>query len=232
MEGRLYRSGVMAGLNAHGIAELSRLNIRSIFDLRSASERVSHPTPWEALGVANYDHSHDDRLSGDLFALLKDSATSPQTIRTLMLQLYQALPFDHVESYRAIMLCIADAQLPLVFHCSAGKDRTGVLAALIMTLLEVAETDVMDDYLLTNEVANHRASVLFNRTREQDAAQVIEALLVPLLRADPDYLCAMFAAIEDRTGGTHRYFADILGLDERQIASIRSAMIAPESMER
>ena len=88
------------------------------------------------------------------------------------------------------------------------------------------------DYLLTNDLADHRSSVLFNRMREDDAPKINGALLVPLLHADPEYLDVTFGVIEARAGSVQRYFSELFGLDERQMAAIRSALIEPESAYR
>ena len=121
-EGKLYRSAVMAGLNPGDLTVLSALNLRSIFNLRNIAERTSHPTPWQALGVANYDHVCADELSGDLFALLTDSSTTLQNVHTLMVELYKTLPFDYANSYRAIRLRIADGNCRSSF--TARLERT------------------------------------------------------------------------------------------------------------
>ena len=71
-----------------------------------------------------------------------------------MIQLYQTLPVVFAEPYAALFAQLAQGAVPLVFNCSAGKDRTGVVAALVLTCLGVPWMHVLADYRLTDELVD------------------------------------------------------------------------------
>jgi protein-tyrosine phosphatase len=109
-----------------------------------------------------------------------------------------------------------------VLHCTAGKDRTGFGAALILTLLGVPRQVVTDDFLLTNrytESATRRRLLLielFSLFRADSEA------LRPLLGVERAYLDASFEAIEEQYGDFDRYRREALGIDDAELAAFRS----------
>jgi len=101
---------------------------------------------------------------------------------------------------------------PTVFHCTAGKDRTGFAAALVLRALDVSGEEVMHDYLLTNERLKVDSS---GWKLPPHAAQV-------LLRVQPEFLEAAFEAIEQDYGGLDGYLRYGLGLREPERARLRA----------
>src|SRR5437763_10548725 len=98
---------------------------------------------------------------------------------------------------------IAAASCPLLYHCSAGKDRTGWLTAVLLGALGADRATIVDDYVLTNEVAGPAMAhtmELLNARRG-----VPRELLWPVLAAEPAYLDEAFGAGEDRYGGPDGY---------------------------
>jgi len=144
-----------------------------------------------------------------------------------MLEVYRQLPFDFAVQYRMVLAQIADGGLPLVFCCAAGKDRTGVAAALILALLGVPFRTILRDYTMTGPIiAADRALASSARHRrfydfpESAAESAIEALL----GADPDYLRAAFGSIRERSGGIDRYWTAI-GVTAHEIAEVRARLV-------
>jgi protein-tyrosine phosphatase len=101
---------------------------------------------------------------------------------------------------------------PLVFHCTAGKDRTGFAAALILRSLGVSNDDVMRDYLLTNE--------RFKPPARPGSALSPEVLAV-LWRVQPDFLHAAFEVVDQDYGGLEAYFREGLALREAERERLR-----------
>lgn len=142
-------------------------------------------------------------------------------MRETMLALYRALPFDQAESFSRLLRLIAAGELPLLFNCAAGKDRTGVFAALLLDLLGVSRDVIVADYLLSNAYFDGaRQRFLTSYGRDDIDPDVWE----PLLRVEGEYLDACFAEIELRHGGTKGYLA-WLGLSRADIAAIRSHLL-------
>jgi protein-tyrosine phosphatase len=191
------------------LEEIRRLDIRFICDLRSNPERASRPTRWPDLDAINRWWRDHEGSTGDVVRALSLPNASAESMRELMLEAYRTLPYEQADSYRELFRTIADGELPLVFHCSAGKDRTGIAAALLLSALDVPRETVIEDYLLTER--------FFEDTRRLAEThgfnQVDPVIWEPLMRAEHAYLDAMFRTLERRHGSVDGYLREILGVD-------------------
>ncbi|MBP8235016.1 MAG: tyrosine-protein phosphatase [Rhizorhabdus sp.] len=222
--GLLYRSGVMSYLTEADERHLASLGIATVCDLRRGGERKRHPSSWcERAGVFYWSRDYAES-SGVLGELLRGTLPDAAAVRAKMLHLYTELLVDHAPSYRFLFARLAEGQVPLLFNCSAGKDRTGVAAALILSMLGVPRETVFDDYLLTNRFADFGR--LFDDSRggydQYDA--VDPEVLRPLLAADADYLDAMYDSLDRDHGGLDAYLAAI-GVDDRAQRVIRERVL-------
>ncbi len=153
--GVFYRTGALGLLNEEELAFVRTLGIRSVFDLRSAYERKLTPDP-ELPGAVNYPISALTDRSGNEVDLspeaIKEStqhANHAENASNFLEMMYGGLPF--AAAYRKMFEEIEAGNVPVLFHCSAGKDRTGIGAALILLALGADEQTVLDDYMMTNE---------------------------------------------------------------------------------
>jgi len=224
--GRAYRSGMMVHLTAAGHASLAGLGIRAICDFRTTTERNDAPTSWQAMGASDYWCRDYTDSGGDIRRLLLRGADhTAEEARAAMIGNYRTLAFEQADAYRELFRRIAENHLPVIFNCSAGKDRTGVAAALLLTLLGVPRATVTHDYLLTNEVMARDAALLIGRgllkTWRGDAA------VAPLVRAETDYLSAMFEAVETECGSVDNFLVRELGIDRERRDAIKHAMLEP-----
>lgn len=152
--GVFYRAPALANLTLpEDRARFESLGIRTVFDFRSAKEREVAPDPVFA-GVKNICISAMFEPDGTEMSFdLEKIIHSDDGIRMLtqgVHESYVRMPFDN-PAYRALFAAICADETPILFHCTAGKDRTGVAAALILTMLGVSREDVIRDYLLTND---------------------------------------------------------------------------------
>lgn len=217
--GMLYRSGTMALLTDADAEQLRSLGIKAICDFRRGNERKAEPTLWHGAEVDYFCRDYQES-SGILGEMLKRDDASADDMRDTMIALYRIIPVDHAISYRAMFARILDGNLPLLINCSAGKDRTGVGAALILATLGVPRETIVQDYLATNAHANWdwllaQRNTLLARMRLGRAAA-----LEPVLRAESVYLDTLFATLDERHGGVDGYLNDVLGVD----AAARDAM--------
>ncbi|MDB5445039.1 MAG: hypothetical protein JWQ97_356, partial [Phenylobacterium sp.] len=144
--GRIYRSGVMSGLTAADLGYLSNLGIEAICDLRSPQERASAPSPFleaEAPEVIAFDYD----MSGSM-AKLSRAATRAEAVDA-----FAAGYLDFLEilapHYTDMFARLVRRETPLAMNCSAGKDRTGMGSALVLSVLGVPRETVVADYALT-----------------------------------------------------------------------------------
>jgi len=221
--GMLYRSGTMALLNDADAQHLRSLGIRAICDFRRGNERSAEPTVWHGPHVDYFCRDYDES-SGILGEMLKRRDATPEDMRQAMLALYRAIPIDHAESYRAMFAQIAGGRVPILINCSAGKDRTGVGAALILAALGVPRETILADYLLTNEHADWDWLLSQRNTLVARARRVRADVLAPLLTVDVDYLDCMFAALDEAHGGTTGYLTS-LGINPAAREALRNRLL-------
>jgi protein-tyrosine phosphatase len=221
--GKLYRAGELVRITDRDIARLEELQLQLIYDLRTSGEREGRPArPWGA-GVRRL--SRDYAHSGaDLPSATGAAVPTRGRMRETMLKLYRTLPFDQADAFGPLLRMIAAGDLPLLFNCAGGKDRTGVFAALLLDLLGVSRDDIVADYLLSNDYLDEgRKRFLARYGRDDIDPDVWE----PLLCVDAAYLDACFAEIADRHGGTAEYFT-WLGLNPADITAIRAHLLEAE----
>jgi protein-tyrosine phosphatase len=149
-----------------------------------------------------------------------------------MLDLYRGLPLRMSGRIRGLLISIVEGHLPTVVHCAAGKDRTGVAIAVLLSSLGIDRDTVLEDYLLTNEVGNFEA---FIRGREHaqlglaDAKHPLLAMPEDMRRvafsADAQFLTAAFEAIEE-LGGVDGYLEEVLGLNAAMRETLRERLLA------
>src|SRR3546814_16317379 len=104
---------------------------------------------------------------------------------------------------------LAAGELPMVINCTAGKDRTGVAAALVLTALDVPRDIIIEDYALSGELlAGQRFSENGGGMLSHMSADAVRAIM----GSDPDYLATAFASLEQRHGGVEPYFRAFMGV--------------------
>jgi protein-tyrosine phosphatase len=144
-----------------------------------------------------------------------------------MAELYRLLPYAYAGRYRRLFEMLETGETPLLFHCSAGKDRAGVAAALLLTALGVPRETVIDDYALSDKVVDYMALIDAadpQRIAESSVAYLARLprdLLAPILWSDPRYIVAMFDELENNHGSATSFMHDELGVTEEVLMSLR-----------
>jgi protein-tyrosine phosphatase len=218
--GKLYRSGSMAALTEAAYAQLADLGVRVVCDLRTTSERETSPVEWRRVPNLSYWARDYDWSFGDLRSLLATGAPSAERAREAMATGYRNLPFEQAPAYAELFRRLVAGDTPLVFNCSAGKDRTGVAAALILSALDVAPETIVEDYLLSNTTLDRTGW-----TASQLLGRVGEAVVDAILGVDAAYIAAALAAVDERHGSLPRYLHDELGVTERDVQTLQAHLL-------
>lgn len=220
--GMLYRSGSMADITPADYGYLARLGIRTICDIRTTVERSQEPYSW--LDAAKVDYwTRDYEMSVGELGKVKLYAMTGAQAAAVMIGFYRRLPQEQAPALREMFRRLTDGQAPLVFNCTAGKDRTGLAAALILTLLGVPRETVLADYAATDRYLEP-AKMVSKGMRAAMAsfpADVSDALL----RSDPAYIAAALAEIDTVYGSAEGYAEQELGLSRKDLRKIRRVLL-------
>jgi protein-tyrosine phosphatase len=221
----VYRSGTMAELSVADQALLERLGLRVICDFRSSRERDRQPSRLpESADFEIWAHDYDTSAA-DLVATLTSPDATAASAHALMIELYRHIAYEQAIGYRALFERLASGELPILFHCAAGKDRTGVAAALLLDMLGVPRELVIEDYVLTDHCFERGCELVRTDPWVQKLGEVDQAIWAPVMRADPAYLATLFETIEGRHGSAEGFIRDELGLDDAAIAAIRNRLL-------
>jgi protein tyrosine/serine phosphatase len=244
--GFLFRAAQPSQITPSGIEMLTKsLAIQTIFDFRSESEiqLVSKRYPNSFLnipGTTRYavpvfqEGDYSPVSLAKRYGVAVDESNQDQPFRPGFVTAYEAIARNAAQSgsFRAIMQYILqDSAGPVLFHCTVGKDRTGVFSALILKLCGVADEDIVADYALTTEGLGvwreHLIQRLLQRgettTREQAEA---------IISSDPRDMRAFLSdVVEAKFGGARNYFVDLCGLQEDQVDQVISKLVIPKPTE-
>ena len=220
--GKIYRSGVMSGLTAADYRMLGDLGIGAICDFRASDERTREPVNWPAgmnMKVLTRDYKLD---MAPLMAVFGSGDISEEKTRAAMAGFYGELPFTFAPQFKEMFAELLKNDAPLAFNCSAGKDRTGMAAVLVLSALGVPRETAVDDYLLSNRYFKPKPP---QPGAAPDPSMAMFARLPPdvikaLMGVDRRYIEASLAAI-DAKGGMERYLREDMGLGPSELARLR-----------
>jgi protein-tyrosine phosphatase len=229
--GRLYRSGVMSGLTAADMDYLSSLGIEVIRDLRSRQERTSQPNPFLQTQAPQVVATDYDLLAP---AGLQAATTSAQAI-SVFADTYVQFTQELAPQYTDLFARLVRRQTPLAFNCSAGKDRTGMAAALILSVLGVPRQTVIEDYALTQvyvppssllkQMANSAGSPGLSPEQAKAMAQIPQEVLMVMMGSDPAILRQALERIDQKYGGPIELAKSSYGLSDAKISSLRAVYL-------
>lgn len=213
--GRLYRSDALDRLTDEGRQALADLGVALVIDLRSDADlQIGGPDQLDGTGAAYV------RCPIDAAGVNRDVASLDLRV------IYRTILGPHGPEIARAIRSIAGADGPVVVHCTAGKDRTGLVAALVLTALGADYSTVAGDYTATTaNLDGAWSDALFARLRDY-RLEVTPALAQVLAEAPEPVLRETFDWLESEYGGVMAYLASN-GVDEAVVASLRAALIAP-----
>jgi protein-tyrosine phosphatase len=232
--GRLFRGDALSQLTGPDVEQLDRLGLRTVIDFRTPGEVllagadrlpfgvefVSLPVSGGDLGsvyelIAGGDHQRQQRELGDGRAA------------SLMVAINRGFVTDarQREAFGAALRLVCSAgRLPLLYHCSGGKDRAGWMTAIVLTVLGVPREVVLRDYLLSNDF--HRTEYQKLRFDLVKAGIVADPdLLRPIMEQSATYLGAAFEEAERRYASFGRFVAHGLDFSDAMLGELRRALL-------
>lgn len=209
-----YRSGAIVS-DEEGLSYIKQLNIQSVLDFRSHGE-MEHlkdaQLGWEYYPIGAIKEIGELQGNFDFQSLL--GQVKPEELTSYLLKIYKQLPF-HNDAYKKMFSLLLEEKVPLLFHCSAGKDRTGVAAYLILKTLGVDEKTIMQDYLASN----------FYRAKENKQigvkAGVLKEQVLYLMMVHEECLQASMDEIKKRYPDFNTYLFKEYGIDQDKLEFLR-----------
>jgi len=218
---KLFRSAALNQLTASDLNKLNQLSLETVIDFRGPYEvkiapdripanakRVSLPAGSEKIGDSNY-------LKQMMLSMKNDSG---------LIRFYTDLTPFH-DRYKPMFdeLLLLNKDSALLFHCSAGKDRTGIAAALILYALGADEKVIVADYLATN---------YYRRNENEKAIRGMvkfygldEATATNMMAAKESYIEATFTSIRKQYGTVDHFLEQVLGLTDKKIAMLKNKFL-------
>jgi len=212
--GKIFRSDDMHHLTNDDLAYLSNIPIISVVDFRSQNEIKEAPDKMPQT-AQNYPYSitpgnlpTSPQMSEDNISMLESI-----NIDSIMRNVNELLVTDSlsIRQYANLFRLLEDeSKVPLLFHCSAGKDRTGMGAALILFALGADEQTILNDYLLSNRYIKDKYAPYTSKY----------PALEPLFSVKPEYLKAGIKKIQEEYGSIDNYLDSVLKVNRDKLKKL------------
>ena len=228
--GKLYRSANFAEASPADLAALSRLGLATFIDLRSSPEkaeepnRLPDPLPFEVVEIPILDEGNQ-ALVGEVMERVENGDFQGFDPGQKMQQANRQFASVFTPQFRQLFATVVAADgAPVLWHCTAGKDRTGFAAAVLLRILGVPRETIMQDYMASLEpaLASRKSQLLMLRLfKGEETAAKIEVMM----GVEPAWLEAGFDEIDATWGSFDAYVRDGLQLDEADIEVLRANLL-------
>lgn len=217
-EGMFYRSAHLHQLKKKSFDEFEKLGIAEIIDLRNSKEIFEKPDHLsKGITYKKYSAFEDegDQLAQARKLVLKGKVNASDADKR-MIDFYREYVTENPETIKNIITEIMESEKPILYHCTAGKDRTGIVTALILTVLKFDKETIYNEYLLSN---NFRKPLVEKRLRLANNLHFLYPkmdlqVLEKLSWVEKRYLDAAFGEIDKKYGSTDTYIQQVLGISE------------------
>ena len=210
--GHIYRSADVSKLTDNDLATLSNLQLTTVCDLRGPDELKTNPDRLPTgINYINLPAGSEKVQSNLNYATMNRDS--------LMNSFYGAT--THLKAkYKPMFeqLLVLPNDKSLMFHCTAGKDRTGMGAALILSALGVDKKYIVADYAATNVFWKDTREKMLQSMAKNDAAMTA---MKPMLAANPTYINTFFATIDKQYGSMDKFLEKEMELDKEDIKKLK-----------
>lgn len=212
--GKLFRCGDMGKLSANDLTILKKENIRNVIDFRNEQEVKQSPDTYPADFEVNRVWTFISPSNGDAMKKIYSLIGNPNTTsaeaeaEAVFEEFYAKMP-ENVKNYTPFFETLLNSKEneASLFHCTAGKDRTGLGSALILSVLGVSEETIIEEYYLSNRYTQYLAKSVMMGQLKPEIAKVLAAV-------EPKYIKSTLNAIKTKHGSVIKMLETELGIDE------------------
>ena len=230
--GLLYRSANQSRATDTDLQRLADMGLSVIVDLRRSNEREREPSRrWDGFSAQVIENDIGQDTADEWATFIAKSDLSVESFHAYMRDYYRAAPGQrrHIDLYTRYFHALAETTGPILVHCAAGKDRTGIICALTHHVAGVHDDDIIEDYLLTN---NHERMVARLATMREHVTQVSggrvpsDQALLTAMRVEAEYLEEAFTVMRRDHGSLDGYLDQALGLTPDLRARLHDRLLA------
>lgn len=220
---KLFRSALLSNIDLSDTEKMEALNICSICDFRTLDEQAESPDKWHGLeNIMKFPfpigHGRVDKFKE---AKAEDFQEGEGHYLYKANHSYVTV---HAHQFRAFFKILLDeSNYPILFHCTAGKDRTGFATYLLLSLLGVDEKAILEDYLLTNVYLEDFAEKISRRISQN--LGVDQALIKSVFQAKASFLKGALDAIETNYGSVDNFLEKEIGIGTKEKQKLTDILI-------
>lgn len=216
--GKIYRSDNLSQLRKSEFDKFNNLNIQTVFDLRTATEikgkddNLPNGVKYVHASLVEDDADVINQMRGKV---LRGEVSNEQSV-ALMQDLYTSIISDNIPMLRQFINQVLDANAPVLYHCSAGKDRTGITTVLILSILNVDRQIIIDEYLMSDYYRRQRVESTLKKAKMAKIVKPHIALkaIQNFMSVDERYIQTAFDEIDTKYGGMDNFIRNQLGISD------------------
>ena len=222
--GVLYRSDKLSELTDADQEYLLQLGIKRVIDFRSSEEKQNEPDQLPStLKYVEMPIEADGAIRPKVEAILKGDLN--EDVGAILVETNKEFISDFSGVYKGFIESLIENQEPTLFHCTAGKDRAGFAAALVLLAVGVPEKIVIEDYMKTNKYTEETIQDYINKINLYSLGSVDAEILRPLLGVEERFIRAALDEIKQKYGSVENFIRDELKIRDESIIELKNFLL-------
>ena len=222
--GVLYRSDKLSELTDADQEYLLQLGIKRVIDFRSSEEKQNEPDQLPStLKYVEMPIEADGAIRPKVEAILKGDLN--EDVGAILVETNKEFISDFSGVYKGFIESLIENQEPTLFHCTAGKDRAGFAAALVLLTIGVPEKIVIEDYMKTNKYTEETIQDYINKINLYSLGSVDAEILRPLLGVEERFIRAALDEIKQKYGSVENFIRDELKIRDESIIELKNFLL-------
>ena len=221
----LFRSDKLSNLTENDINTIKELGIQTIIDFRSITEKKKEPNIIpDSIEYIEMPIDADKSINDELMPILEGKSNKKMT--DFLIDANKDFVLKYSKIFSEFIINLIKNQKPTLFHCTAGKDRTGFATYIILSLLDVSEETIIDDYLKTNEFTKNKIDdLIVHVSNIMNISKDKSKLLKPLLTVDIEYINSAINTINEYYHNKNNYIKNILKINDTMKQQFKNYML-------